>query len=50
MDLIEIGVNARTWVDLPQDRNYWRAIVDAALNLWFHKPMELVNSNDDDKY
>ena len=33
MDLREIGVNMRNRVDLPQDRNYWRALVDAVLNL-----------------
>ena len=33
MDLEEIGVNAGNWVDLAQDRNYWRALVNAALNL-----------------
>ena len=33
MDLEEIGSNARNWVDLAQDRNYWRALVNAALNL-----------------
>ena len=33
MDLEEIGVNAGNWVDSAQDRNYWRALVNAALNL-----------------
>ena len=33
MDLEEIGINAGNWVDLTQDRNYWRALVNAALNL-----------------
>ena len=33
MDLEEIGINAGNWVDSAQDRNYWRAIVNAALNL-----------------
>ena len=33
MDLEEIGINAGNWVDSTQDRNYWRALVDAALNL-----------------
>jgi hypothetical protein len=31
--LEEIGINAGNWVDLVQDRNYWRALVNAALNL-----------------
>ena len=29
----EIGMNTRNWVDSAQDRNYWRALVNAALNL-----------------
>ena len=33
MDLEEIGINAGNWVDWAQDRNFWRAPVNAALNL-----------------
>ena len=33
MDLEEIGINAGNWVDSAKDRNYWRAPVNAALNL-----------------
>ena len=33
MDLEEIAINAGNWVDSAQDRNYWRALVNAALNL-----------------
>ena len=33
MDLQEIGINASNWVDSAEDRNYWRALVNAALNL-----------------
>ena len=33
MDLEDIGINVWNWVDLAQDRNYWRALVNAALNL-----------------
>ena len=33
MDLEEIGINAGNWVDSAQDRYYWRALVNAALNL-----------------
>ena len=33
MDLEEIGINAGNWVDSTQYRNYWRALVNAALNL-----------------
>ena len=33
MDLEVIGINAGNWVGSAQDRNYWRALVNAALNL-----------------
>ena len=33
MDLEEIGISASNWVDLAQDRDYWRALVNAALSL-----------------
>ena len=33
MDLKEIGINTRNWVDSAQDRDYWRALLNAALNL-----------------
>ena len=33
MELEEIGINAGNWVDSAQDRDYWRALVNAALNL-----------------
>ena len=33
MDLKEIGINTRNWVDSVQDWDYWRALVNAALNL-----------------
>ena len=32
MDLEEISINAGNWVDSPLDRDYWRALVNAALN------------------
>ena len=32
-DLEEIGINAGNWIDSTQDSNYWRALVNAALNL-----------------
>ena len=33
MDLKEIGLNTRNWVDSAQGRDYWRALVNTALNL-----------------
>ena len=32
MDIEEICINTGYWVDSAQDRNYWRALVNAALN------------------
>ena len=34
MDPKEIGINTKNSTDLTQDREYWRALVHAALNLW----------------
>jgi hypothetical protein len=34
MDLEEIDINTSNWVDSAQDRDYWRVLVNAALNLW----------------
>ena len=34
LNLEEIGINAGNWVDSAQDRDYWRALVNVALNLW----------------
>ena len=33
MDLEEIVIYVGNWVDWAQDRNYWRALVNAALDL-----------------
>ena len=33
MYLEEMGINAGNWVDSRQDSNYWRALVNTALNL-----------------
>ena len=43
IDLEEIGINAENWIDSAQDSNYWRSLVNAALNLRVPKAMELVN-------
>jgi hypothetical protein len=44
MDLKEIGINTRNWVDSAHDRDYWRALVNAALNLAVPEAMELLRS------
>ena len=33
MNLKEMGINTRNWVDSDQDRDYWRTIVNAALDI-----------------
>ena len=32
-DIKEMGINTRNWVDSAQDRHYWRALLNAAMNL-----------------
>ena len=34
MDSEELGISKINWVDSAQDRDYWRDLVNAALNLW----------------
>jgi hypothetical protein len=43
MNLKGIGINTRNWVDSAQDRDYWSALVNAALYLQVSYAMELVN-------
>ena len=43
MDLEEISINAGNWVDSSQDGDYWRALVNAVLNLQVPQAMELVS-------
>ena len=33
IDLKEISIGTRNWIDSAQDRDYWRVLVNAALNL-----------------
>ena len=37
MDPKKIDMNTKNWVDAAQDRDYWRALVNAASSLRFHK-------------
>jgi len=34
MDLREVGCGCVDWMDLAQDRDRWRALVSAVMNLW----------------
>jgi hypothetical protein len=34
MDLREIGWHGVDWVDLAQDRDHWRALVNTVMHLW----------------
>ena len=43
MDLKEIGINTGNWLDSAQDRDYWRALVNAALNLRVPQTIEFVS-------
>jgi hypothetical protein len=33
MDFIEIGWNGMVWIDLPQKRDKWTALVNTVMNL-----------------
>jgi hypothetical protein len=34
IDLREIGCNDMDWIDLDQDRDQWRALVNTVMNFW----------------
>jgi hypothetical protein len=34
MDLRETGWDVMDWIDLAQDRDQWRALVNTVMNLW----------------
>ena len=42
MDLTEIDIDMSNWVDSALDRDYWRALVNAALSLRVPSTIELV--------
>ena len=43
MNLKEIGVSTRSWIDSTEDRDYQGALVNAELNLGVPKVAELVS-------
>jgi hypothetical protein len=34
MNLKELGWGCMDWIELAQDRDRWRAVVNAVMNLW----------------
>ena len=38
IDIKEKSISMRNCVDSAHDRDYWRALVNAAFNHWVHKP------------
>ena len=42
MDPKEMGVDTRNWIDSAQERDFWRVLVNAALNLQVPLGMKLV--------
>ena len=48
MDLKEIGSSTRNWVNSAQDRDYWRALLNAALTLLFSISHVMIIITDND--
>ena len=43
MNLKEIGINKRNWIESTHDRDYWIVLVKAALNLRLPQVIELIS-------
>ena len=43
MELKQIVINTRKWVDSAQDRDYWRALLNVVLNLRVPQVIELAS-------
>ena len=46
MDLKEIGISTRDWVDSTLDMNYWRALVNAPLDFFCVSKDSLILSDN----
>ena len=42
MDPKELGINTKNWVDLAEDRDYWRVLVNVALDLRVSLSMDIL--------
>jgi len=34
IEIQEVGCEGMNWIELAQDRNRWRAVLNAVMNLW----------------
>jgi hypothetical protein len=41
MNLHEVGVGCGDWMELAQDRDRWRALVNMVMNFWVQKMREI---------
>jgi hypothetical protein len=37
IDLQEVGCLGMDWIDVAQDRDRWRVLVNTAMKIWFYK-------------
>jgi hypothetical protein len=42
MDVREVRWSGMHWIDLPQDRDQWRALVNTVMTFGFHKCFEIL--------